>query len=246
MWRFRFYSKVLLLLTIVAFKTYAQTDPLGTWVGADGDIKLSKKWEVNLKAQVRFSDNLQITRAFLGEAGVTYNIIKNLSVSGYYRYTGRLKKNADKTGYYYRPYHRFYAEANYKVKLVDWLRLSYRLRYQNQFMDDDASLVADKSYLRNRVELTYKNSSRFSPFISADLFYRLNSDNGGNSFNQIRYKTGTNIAINKRNSVDLFFMIDTPLGDNTNAKQPVVGATYKFDLNLAKKKAKKEKQYIQQ
>ncbi|PRY30417.1 uncharacterized protein DUF2490 [Spirosoma oryzae] len=232
-------SGLLLGCLAIPFYSSAQTSGLGLWTGADADLRLTKKFVLNAKAQVRFSDNIQVTRAYLGELGFTYKLTKHWDISAYYRYTGRLKRNDEKTGYYYRPYHRFYGEVNYGTKLGNGIKLAYRLRYQNQFKDDNDATVSDKSYLRNKVEISYGNPSRFTPFVSADLFYRIDRIDGDNGFDQIRYKTGTNIEFNKIHSLDLFLFTDAPIGSSTDKAVPILGATYKVNVGFGKGKSKK-------
>lgn len=181
-----FVSSLLIGFLFFPLCSSGQTSGLGLWTGADANFRLTKKLILNAKAQVRFSDNIQVTRAYLGELGLTYKLAKHWDISAYYRYTGRLKRNDEETGYYYRPYYRFYGEINYGTKLGNGFKLDYRLRYQNQFKDDNDATVADKSYLRNKLEIAYSNPSRFTPFVSADLFYRIDRLDGDNGFDQIR------------------------------------------------------------
>lgn len=201
--------------------TEAQTTDLGLWTGVGLEKKLSKSFSVNLNTQVRFTDNVSILRAYLAEAGVTYKLTKHWDISVYYRYTGRRKKNDEETGYYYRPYHRFYADAAFDHKV--WkLKFAYRLRYQNQFKDDnETGLEADGSYLRNKFEISYPNKSRFTPYVSTDLFHEI-----GNTFDQMRNKAGVEIEINKHHKVDVFGFTDYQL-QGLQENRFLMGLTYK-------------------
>lgn len=233
-----FRNGLLPALLLVTMFSRAQTPGTGLWTGASADIRLAKTWTLNVNTQVRFSDNIQVTRAYLGELGLSYKLNKHWAVSGYYRYTGRLKKNKEEGGYYYRPYHRFYGELNYDQKIGQGLKLAYRLRYQNQFKDDNSAVVADKSYLRNKLELSYSNPSRLTPFVSADLFYRIdNTDNTG-GFDQIRYKAGTNVKFTKAHSLDLFVFTDAALRNSGEDSGLILGATYKLKLGRTSGKKK--------
>lgn len=235
----RFLNKLRpLLLALLMLPVAVMAQDLGLWTGVSTDYQLSKSLALHANAQVRFSDNIQVTRAYLGELGLSYKLTKHLKVSGFYRYTGRLKLNRETETWYYRPYHRFYGELSYDQKLGKFLKLDYRLRYQNQFKDDNDAVVADKSYLRNKLELSFRNSSRFTPFVSADLFYRIDQGDGSRGFDQVRYKAGTNIQIAKAHSLDIFIFTNAPLGDNTEPMTPILGSTYKLKLGRAKGKTK--------
>ena len=220
--------RLTLLLLLSPLAAWCQTPGLGLWTGANAQYRFGK-FELHANAQARFSDNVTLTRAYLGELGLSYNLDKHWEVSAYYRYAGRLKYDKESTDWYYRPYHRFYGELSYDHKLGKNLKLDYRLRYQNQFKDDNEALVADASYLRNKLELSYDTPTRLTPFVSADLFYQL-----GDTFDQVRYKAGVNFKINKQQSIDLSAFKDVPIGGGS-PDGVVIGATYKLKLGSKKK-----------
>lgn len=212
-----------LFFLLISFCSYSQATDIGLWSGVGVEKKINKSFSVNLNAQTRFTDNISIMRVFLGELGVSYKITKHWEISGYYRYIGRRKKTDDKTGYYYRPYHRFYADLAYDHKL--WkLKFDYRLRYQNQFKDDTSTdgLEPNKSYLRNKFGLSFPNKSRFTPYVSTDVFYQL----GGTGFDQMRNKAGVEIAINKRNKLDISGFTDYQL-QGSQDNRFLLGVNYK-------------------
>ncbi|MBD2703042.1 DUF2490 domain-containing protein [Spirosoma sp. BT702] len=221
------------------FYGWSQTGTVGLWTGVSAELKLSKAFSIQGTSQLRFTDNLNVTGAYLGELGISYNLTKHWQLSGYYRYVGRRKFDKDIDEYYYRPYHRFYGELSFDHKLGKRIKLDYRLRYQNQFKDDAEGLVADKSYLRNKLELSLNTTSRFSPFVSADLFYRLGDEDSKGLFDQVRVKAGlsTDLSPNGarfRHSIDLSVFNDVPLNGN-EASEIIIGATYKLKIGLKKK-----------
>lgn len=224
---------VLIISCLLTVPAFAQQESLGLWTGLATDVRLTKRLTLNANAQIRFSDNVQVTRAYLGELGVSYKLNKHWEVAGYYRYTGRLKKNKETDTYYYRPYHRFYAEVSYEQKLGRRLELDYRLRYQNQFKDDNDAVVADGSYLRNKLGLSYRTGTRITPFVSADVFYRL-----GSSFDQVRYKAGVQVQLAKAHSVDLSLFKDVELNHSGEGSGPIIGVTYKLKLGRIGSKSK--------
>ncbi|WP_428654862.1 DUF2490 domain-containing protein [Runella sp.] len=209
-----------LLFLLLPFLSYSQATDIGLWAGVGAEKKINKKWSINVNVQTRFTDNISVLKAYLGEAGLSYKLNKHWEVSGYYRYIGRRKKNEDKTGYEYRSYNRFYADLAYDHKI--WkLKFDYRLRYQNQFQDDESAAENNSSYIRNKFELSYPNKSRFTPYISTDIFYEIGAD-----FDQMRNKAGIEIAINKTNKLDLSGFTDYRLvGSQEN--RFLIGVAYK-------------------
>jgi|GEM_PF-932578 len=227
---------------MMALPARAQTEGIGLWTGLAADYRLSKKFTLNLNGQVRFSDNIQVTRAYLGEAGLSYKLTKRWEVSGYYRYIGRLKKNKETDAYYYRPYHRFYGEASYDQKLGKGFRMGYRLRYQHQFRDDAEGVIATGSYLRNKLELEWRNTSVVTPFVSADVFYRVGGPVDrktvvGRGFDQVRYRGGLQLRFAKAHGIDLFAQQDKAIRGSGEGSGLVLGAVYKLKLGRGKTKA---------
>ncbi|RDB04202.1 DUF2490 domain-containing protein [Runella aurantiaca] len=211
---------VLLWLLVIPMVGYSQAADIGLWAGVGVEKKITKKWSANVNVQSRFTDNISVLKAYLGEVGLSYKLTKHWEVSGYYRYIARRKRNEDKTGYEYRSYNRFYADLSYDHKL--WkLKFDYRLRYQNQFQDDESAAENNSSYIRNKFELSYPNKSRFTPYISTDFFYEI-----GNGFDQMRNKAGVEIALNKHHKLELSGFTDYRLiGSQEN--RFLIGVSYK-------------------
>jgi hypothetical protein len=201
-------SRLVLLISVVliAATAHAQNPALGVWAGAGVEKKLGKSFSVEVNGQVRITDNFSVTRVYLGELGLGYSLTKRWKIGAFYRYAGRRKYDKEALSYYYRPYHRFYAEIAYDQKIWRGLKGDYRLRYQNQFKDDVEGLVADKSYIRNKLELSYDFKTRFTPFVSADIFYRI-----GTGIDQVRSKVGVDISLTKRQSLTIAGFADVPV-----------------------------------
>jgi hypothetical protein len=214
-------KKFLIIIFLLTVRG-ASAQNIGLWTGASVEKKFNKSFSLNLNGQLRFTDQISTLKTYLGEAGVEYKLNKYFGGSIYYRYIGRRKYDKDTYDYYYRPYHRFYANLTFDYKLTKWLKFDYRLRYQNQFKDDESGLVNNGSYLRHKVEFAYKNKSIFSPYVSVDVFYLL-----GTGFDQIRCKTGVNTSLTKKHGVDLSVFVDRAVvGEQANS--PVTTLTYKF------------------
>jgi hypothetical protein len=210
-------SSLLLLLSI---RGQAQAPELGLWTGVNLEKRLSRSFALHLNGQLRYSENVTVRRAMLGEVGLSYKLVKHLELTGYYRYTARRKFDEDTYAYSYKPYHRFYADLSYDRK-VGPFKLDYRLRYQNQFKDDVSGLETDKSCLRNKLELAWPNASRFTPYVSTDIFYRL-----GEGFDQLRNKVGVSIEVTRHQKLDLFGFTDYQLIDRQK-NQLLLGVTYR-------------------
>jgi hypothetical protein len=220
---------------LLALNVQAQDPGLGLWTGVSVEKKFTKNFAVQLNGQTRFTEDISLLGSYLGEVGLQYKLGKNWEVGGFYRYIGRRKWNRELQDWYYRPYHRFYGEISYETKFWKAVKLQYRLRYQHQFRDDAEGVVVTGNYLRNKLELGYANRSRFTPYVSADVFYRV-----GETVDQVRYRGGVNVRLTKTQSVDLFAFNDTPVG-TTDPNEFILGVTYKLRLGYGKPKPGEKK-----
>lgn len=212
-------KKILIsFLFLLPFFAQAQ-DGTGLWTGIGVEKKINKKLSLNLNTQVRFNDNISYAKTYLGEIGLGYQIIKGLEIAGYYRLINR-RKNETKD---FKIRQRYYADLSYENK-IGAIKFDYRLRYQHQFKDNDGATEFDASYLRNKLEISYPNKTKFSPYISADIFTEI-----GGKTDQIRPKVGVSYKINKHHSFDLSVFKNIDLIDSQNSG-PIIGLNYKFKL----------------
>ncbi|RFS14671.1 DUF2490 domain-containing protein [Emticicia sp. C21] len=212
-----------LLITLLPLAGLAQERNINLWTGISVTKSITKKISLEADAQWRVTNNLTTTGSYIGELGAGYKFNKHWEVSAFYRFISRRKYDKGDEMYVFKPYHRFYANLTYDHKIA-LLKLTYRLRYQNQFKDDNGTLENDKSYLRNRLELAYPNKSKFTPALSADLFYRM-----GEKFDEVRYKVDVDYKINKKNTITLGGFISHEF-DDTALDDFTLQLTYKLKL----------------
>ena len=69
---------------------------------------------------------------------------------------------------------------------------------------------------------------KYEPFVSTEIYYLL--DNSGKYFNRIRYKIGTDYELNKRNTINLFYMIQQELNSKNPVRAFILGLGYRYTL----------------
>ena len=212
-------NKLILILLFIPLAVRGQ-DGTGLRTGITAKKDISARWKAEVQLQTRFNSNISFLQTYLAEAGVSYEIIKGMEASAFYRYAYR-RKNTEKD---FKERHRFYADLSYGRK-IHKVKLEYRLRYQHQYKDNDSGEAEfDESYLRNKLEAKYAGKGKFRPYVSADLFYRV-----GSGIDQVRPKAGVDFRFNKKNILDISIFKDIDL-TGTNTYGPVIGLnyTYKF------------------
>ncbi len=209
---------ILVLFFVLPFTSVCQTG-LALWSGVSVEKKLNKKFSMQVNAQTRFVEDISYMQTYFGELRLAYKVSKRLEISGNYRFINR-RKNETKL---FINRHRFYGDVSFDQK-IGVLKLDYRFRYQHQFKDNDGEIGFDVSYLRNKLELAYPNSSKFTPYISGDLFYEF-----GGTFDQLRPKVGFVYKFNKKHGLDVAIFNNVDLIDHLSSS-PIIALTYKVKL----------------
>jgi len=207
----------ILLLLITQTFVFGQSEP-AFWLKTGLSKKVNKKFDIDLSLENRWTEGLAFHQTYFGEFGLSFNPNKQFTLSGFYRLINRRKDEASP----YNTRHRFFADLSYSKKF-GVLKLKNRVRYQNQFRDTDNEIAFDKSYLRNKLEFGLDNKTIFEPYISADLFYQM-----GGSFEELRWKVGSDIKLTKSHRLDIGGFLSQPLGDNFEGRRFVIDLSYKF------------------
>ncbi len=210
-----------LILLTLPFLSLAQD--FGIRAEVEVEKKLNDSFAAHVSGQTRFSSSSGTVMSYIGEAGLEYFIFKKLSISGFYRYIGTNYIDKD-TPDIYHSYHRFAANLTYKDDFLPWLEFENRLRYQNQFKDEDYGLITTGRYFRNKATFSYTNKTPFSPYLAGDVFYETSS-----GFDEIRCQAGVEYKFKNGNEFDVSVMQDRSF--RSGKGEPLVFAfiyTFKF------------------
>ncbi|WP_255036621.1 DUF2490 domain-containing protein [Lacihabitans soyangensis] len=208
-----------LIILFCGIQSTQGQDGVGLRSGINLQKKVTKKVTLNLNGQARFNNDISYLQTYLFELGSEYKISKSFDAAVYYRFVNR-KKDETKD---FKQRHRFYADLSYGKKFGS-IKFENRLRYQHQFKDNDGVTEFDASYIRNKIEASYSNKSKFTPYVSNDFFFQI-----GGTLDQLRPKIGVSYKINKKNAVDASVFKDIDLVGTENPG-PVLGLIYKLKL----------------
>lgn len=212
----------LILNIAVCHSLSAQNSPiLRTSIGVEK--RFTKKLSFETKLETRYytpvyTDALTFNFFRLFEFGANYKLSKQLSASAFYRYG--LRKNTEFADFEGRS--RYYVNLAYQAKF-NKIKLQNRVRYQQQYRDNDEISELQSSFLRYKLEGSYKINKKVSPYLSTEFFYKMQTK----SFDQLRVSTGINYKINKNNDfeVGVFQDYNTLVNGLFNIEM-----AYKFDF----------------
>lgn len=216
-----FYPKIIGILIglFFCFQTKAQVNDAGLWLNVNVEKKITQKFSTQFTHSLRFYENISELGTSFSEIGLSYKIIKPITVGGFYRFSQN--KRVDD---FYSNSHRYSFYLSYKLK-VKQVKINFREQFQSRYKDIETSATGGipKNHLRSKIALSYNLEKKYTPYVSAELFYEI-----GEYIDNVRYKAGVEYEWNKFNIFNLYYMIDKEM----NVKNPwtnyVIGLGYNF------------------
>lgn len=204
----------------------AQQNDFGVWGSIAVTHKFSRKLSATIEEQFRFNQNASNLVQYFTDAGLEYSISKKFKVALCYRFI-----NSDQYTYYSKR-HRLYADLSYKTK-SSRLQLLLRTRLQEQQQDIHSSEHGriPAWYSRNKITAKIDLNKKYSPYVSAELFYMISAPNeDGGIIDKMRYAAGVEYEFNRVHAIDLYYLIQQDKNVNDPLTDFVVGLGYAFSF----------------
>lgn len=227
----------------------AQSDDFGIWTEANVEKKISRNLTLEGGVELRTRDDGfgELDRWSIG-VGASYKITDWLKASLGYNLLDDHNHKVNSSGKKYADYwglrHRLNLSLTVSHAIGD-LTISLRERWQYtwrpektvdrywNYTDDDRYYgeKADEHIYRgkgsnkwrNRLQLKYKLTKQWRPFLSAE------STVGGSGLDKMRYAAGTEWRITKQHVVDLYYLYQhSHKDDDSEGNRHVLGIGYTF------------------
>jgi hypothetical protein len=215
-------TKIIILNIFIIQFSFGQNSPI--WrTSIELQKRLSKSISLETKLETRFyvpeyQNSLAFNYFRLFEIGANYDFNKRFSTSVFYRYSHR--KNNEFANFESRS--RYFVNLSYKSKFKN-IKINNRLRYQQQYKDNDEINELQSNFIRYKLEGTYKLTKEMSPYVATEFFYKTQDK----SIDQLRISTGLNYKLNKKNGFDLGIFKDF---NNLNNGLLNIEIGYKFEF----------------
>lgn len=182
---------------LLLFSTYLQaqqitiTEDFGIWVGVVLKKELPQNFEIYLEQQFRTCSNTTKVDDYIADLGVSYTINKNFKLNGNFRYIHDVKKwKATENSL------RYNLDLDFKTKITKRIVLSYRLRYQQKFIDvlrrKRTTINKRSTTARNKFKIAFKYKKKNQFYFSTELF--INSELFRETyFDKLRFYVGDKI-----------------------------------------------------
>lgn len=205
--------------------SYAQNKDFQIWTGVSVQKEFTKKIQIGLEEQIRLSENATTISQYFTELTAGYKINKHISIAGNYRFIQKDELSVFET------VHRLSFDFELTQK-ISRITLSLRPRFQQEFYPAwfyYENPLDPTQYLRNKLALEAKIVKKLSLYFDSELYYQLNNPTG-NVFDKVRYETGLQYKINKKNSINGFYMIQKQLNVSKADTDYVLGINYKIKI----------------
>ena len=239
----------LALLTVVP--AAAQDDDFGIWGEVNVEKKIDSRWDVDAGVEFRSRDNLKAADRWAFGADATFKITDWLKASAGYTLLDDHREKANTSGRkasdYWGVRHRFnvslvgsYSFGDLNISLRERWQYTYRPektvdrywtytdeeedRYEGEVADQHTYDAKSKNVWRNRLQLKYKVSKMWRPYLNAETHV-------SNGLEKVRYSAGTEIRLSKHHWLDLKYLFQKTYGDDDEEGDRHVigiGYTYKF------------------
>ncbi|MCD8312572.1 MAG: DUF2490 domain-containing protein, partial [Bacteroidales bacterium] len=206
-------------LCMVSAAAWAQS----LWTSAELKVPVVKGFSGSFEAEYRTQDAFAASERWAGTLSFDYKPVKYFRLSaGYtfiYKHTPEeTTKKGNIVSDYWQPRNRAFVSA---TGLVKWGRFEFSLRERYQYThsgeisvpktdsegnskkNDEFIDAKDRHPLRSRLEIDWNiRKSRFTPFVSAEIY---NSLTDRFSYQKTRVSVGTDIKLNKHNTLTVFY-----------------------------------------
>lgn len=208
-----------------------QSNDAGMWATFTLQHSFTKKINLVIDQEIRLKENYQRINLFYTNFGIDYKLNKFIKISPTYR---TIQKKRLEGTYSFR--HRLMLDVTLKKKFQK-ITLSERVRYQIEVQDLYTSKKGKlaEQFLRFKTDLKYAFNEKLTPYISCEFRYQIKSPRGDGpqfdkGFRRIRNVLGIEYQINKKNSVNLYYLIQSEYNISTPESIYILGIAYSLTI----------------
>lgn len=232
---------VLAFVLLASVEVKAEGDDFGIWSEIDVEKKITKNFSLEGGVEMRTRDNVKTVDRWSGSLGASYKLTDWLKASADYTllYDNNEKWNEKQTkvAKFWGTRHRFNVALTGSVNFGN-LNVSLRERWQYTYRPEKTvertkvsnGKVEDKTYngkgknvWRNRLQLKYKVTSMWRPYINGETYV------AGSGLEKYRLSAGTEIRLSKKHSFDVKYLFQKSCSDDDDeGNRHIVGLGYTF------------------
>jgi long-subunit fatty acid transport protein len=219
---------LLVLFCVICFgKIHAQNADFRSRLAVEVSGDINDRFGASVEIQERQKNNLVTFDKLFIEPALSFKLNKAWRTGVELRLMADSKKSRS-IAYKMRPS----VYVRYKFDVDDFdIRLKTSLQYGFDELTNLYLSYNQKLINRNSITIGYNwYGTKLKPEVGAEFYYHINSAQGG-VINQVRLKAGVNYKINKRSSIDLYYLFDNEMNVSYPVDSHVLGITYALKFN---------------
>lgn len=192
------------------------------WTSLETETSLTNKFGIDVTGEARWQQFDKPLKTAFGEVGLSYKILRPLSIGVSYRFAQRNRE----PGFF--TVHTFAARLGYRYRIGD-----FRIQYRNKFETDKDTYTTDEEDLRwhftdrNRIKISYyKKATLLSPSVFIESFNEISAQEKF-SLSELRYGAGLDFMLYRGYSIGVGGFVKQEFGSKN-------GVTYVATLALVK------------
>ncbi|MBR4728638.1 MAG: DUF2490 domain-containing protein [Prevotella sp.] len=232
---------VLAFVLLASVEIKAEDDDFGIWTEVNVEKKISRSLSVDGGVELRTRDHVKAVDRWSGSIGASYKLTDWLRASADYTllYDNNEKWNDKQTkvANFWGTRHRFNVAltgsvnfGNLSVSLRERWQYTYRpqmtverTKVSNGKVEDKTYNGKGKSVWRNRLQLKYKVSSLWRPYVNGETYV------AGSGIEKYRLSAGTEIRLSKKHSFDVKYLFQKSCSDDDDeGNRHILGVGYSF------------------
>ena len=215
---------------------------------AEGNVKLARRLHLAIDGEVRTQQGFSEMERLSLSAALSYRFNKYVKAdAGYmllYRYIPEeLTGKGNTVSAFWSPRHRYWLSATGTLRagridlsLRERLQFTHRpLKYVEKYsgtdghrMTDEVKPYSDELMLRSRIAAKWNiRHCPLTPFVSLEMY---NDTRNDMDIDQMRYAIGTDLKLDKRNSLSLTYCYKDKKDDDDEPGQHIISLSFSHDF----------------
>lgn len=208
---------VLLLLTSPAGASDFQS-----WTELGVRCRISREFRLKFDQHLRFDEEFRghSRHKIMPELAAVWRINRYLRLEAGYRYKAEIIESNQAP--YTDSWHRFHIDVRLRYNIRP-VRLRYRLRVQEQFGEPLYEPMQYAFTIRNKVGIEARFPCGFVPFLSSELFLRVDVLHKWRLTAGLDYEFGSH-------TITAFYRMEDMIADTNDANHHILGTAYHFSF----------------
>lgn len=213
--------RILLIAVLWLPALPAAASDFQSWTELGVRYRISREFRLKFDQHFRFDEEIRgySRHKIMPELAAVWRVARYLRLEAGYRYKAEITESREDP--YADSWHRFHVDVRLRYRFKP-VTLRYRLRFQEQFGEPWGSESLEFIHtIRNRIGAEMKLPGGLVPFVSAELFLRIDV------LHKWRLTAGLGYEIGSH-AITVFYRLEDMIADSNDANHHILGTAYHY------------------